>query len=91
MNSLIFFGSVMLVFMLGVVAYVLWDEKRQKKKQVKNELVIGLPSKRAEGRSENVTNDQALRNRQTLIGTSSKIRRVLKERIHGGARQIRRF
>ncbi len=45
MNSLIFFGFVMVVFMLGVVAYVLWDEKRQKKKQVKNELVIELPSK----------------------------------------------
>jgi len=44
MNSLIFFGSVMLVFMLGVVAYVLWDEKRQKKKQVRNELVMELPS-----------------------------------------------
>lgn len=32
MNSIIFFGLIMVVFMLGVVIYVIWDEKRQKMK-----------------------------------------------------------
>lgn len=38
-NVIIFYGSVMLVFMLCVLAYVIWDEKRK----AKNELVIELP------------------------------------------------
>jgi cbb3-type cytochrome oxidase subunit 3 len=32
MNSVIFMGLIMLIFFLGVLAYVVWDEKRQKTK-----------------------------------------------------------
>jgi len=32
MDSIIFMGLIMVVFMLGVVAYVIWDEKKHKTK-----------------------------------------------------------
>ncbi len=32
MDSTILIGSIMVIFILGVVAYVIWDEKRQKTK-----------------------------------------------------------
>jgi len=32
MDAIIFGGLIMLIFFLGVLAYVVWDEKRQKTK-----------------------------------------------------------
>lgn len=32
MDSTILLGSMMVIFVLGLIAYVLWDEKRQKTK-----------------------------------------------------------